>query len=393
MKDFIFQNTTKIYFGKNQLENLGGEVKNYGSKVLLIYGGGSIKRIGLYEKIINELKKVGLEIFELAGVEPNPRHTTVNKGAKICRENKIDVLLAVGGGSTIDCAKGIAAATYYEGDCWDLVTGKAPVTNALPICTVLTIAATGSEMDCGGVISNIETNEKLGLIHPLLQPKVSFLDPTNTFSVSAYQTACGSADILSHLFDVYYFADNDGKMDMIDRIIEEIIKTVVKFAPIAIKEPKNYEARANLMWAASWALNGFLGTGTMQAPTCHMIEHELSAFYDITHGHGLAIITPRWMEKILQKNPEKTAPQLKKFGVNIFGVDENLSETDGAKVAIEKFEKFLFETLGLKNKLSDLNIDDKNFEIMSKKSCGNGELKGFVTLTPKDVEEIFRASL
>lgn len=390
MKDFIFQNTTKIYFGENQLENLGGEVKNFGKKVLLVYGGGSIKRIGLYDKIIDELKKVGLEIFELAGVEPNPRHTTVNKGAKICKENNIDVLLAVGGGSTIDCTKAIAAARYYDGDCWDLVTGKAQVTNALPICTVLTIAATGSEMDCGGVISNIETNEKLALVHPLLQPKVSFLDPTNTFSVSAYQTACGSADILSHLFDVYYFADNAGKMDMIDRIIEEIIKTVVKFAPIAIKDPKNYEARANLMWAASWALNGFLGTGTMQAPTCHMIEHELSAFHDITHGHGLAIITPRWMKHILN---EKTAPQFKKFGVNIFGVDKNLSDMDGANAAIKKFEEFLFETLGLKNKLSDLNVEDKYFSDMAKKSCPGGELNGFVRLTPKDVEEILRASL
>ena len=390
MKDFIFQNTTKIYFGQNQLEHLGEEVKNFGKKVLLVYGGGSIKRIGLYGKVIAELKKVGMEIFELAGVEPNPRHTTVNRGAAICKENKIDVLLAVGGGSTIDCTKAIAAAYYYDGDGWDLVTGKAQVTNALPICTVLTIAATGSEMDCGGVISNIDTNEKLAIVHPLLFPKVSFLDPTNTFSVSAYQTACGSADILSHLFDVYYFADDEGKMDMIDRIIEEIIKTVVKFAPIAIKDPKNYEARANLMWAASWALNGFLGTGTMQFPTCHMIEHELSAFHDITHGHGLAIITPHWMKHILN---EKTAPQFKKFGVNIFGVDKNLSDMDGANEAIKKFSEFLFETLGLKNKLSDLNVDDKYFADMARKACPGGELNGFVKLTPKDVEEILRASL
>ena len=390
MKDFVFQNTTKVYFGKNQLENLGKEVKAHGSRVLLVYGGGSIKRIDLYDKIMAELKKAELEVFELSGVEPNPRHTTVNKGAKICRENHIEVLLAVGGGSTIDCTKGIAVAYYYDGDCWDIVTGKVPVTNALPICTVLTIAATGSEMDCGGVISNIETNEKLGLVHPLLQPEVSFLDPTNTFTVSAYQTACGSADILSHLFDVYYFAKNDGKMDMIDRIIEEIIKTVVKYAPTAIKEPDNYEARANLMWAASWALNGFLGTGITMAPTCHMIEHELSAFYDITHGHGLAIITPRWMEHILN---EETAPQFKKFGVNIFGVDSSLSEMDGAKEAIAKFKDFLFNTLGLKDKLSDLGIDDKHFKAMAQKACPQGELKGFVTLNPQDVEEIFQASL
>lgn len=390
MKNFVFQNTTKIFFGKEQLGALGREVKSYGSRVLLVYGGGSIKKIGLYDKVMKELEDAGLTVFELSGVEPNPRHTTVNKGAQICRENHIDVLLAVGGGSTIDCTKAIAAAYYYDGDVWDLVTQKAPVINALPICTVLTIAATGSEMDCGGVISNVETNEKYGLVHPLLQPKVSFLDPTNTFTVSAYQTACGSADILSHLFDVYYFADNDGKMDMIDRIIEEIIKTVVKYAPIAIKEPDNYEARANLMWAATWALNGFLGTGTQMAPTCHMIEHELSAFYDITHGHGLAIITPHWMEHILNEN---TASQFKKFGVNVFGVDAALSDMEGAKAAIAKFREFLFQTLGLKSKLTELGIDDKHFTDMARKACPHGELAGFVKLAPKDVEEIFRKSL
>lgn len=393
MNDFVFQNTTKVYFGKNQLGHLSEEIKNFGKKVLLVYGGGSIKRIGLYDKIIAELKKIDAEVFELSGVEPNPRHTTVNKGAKICRENKIEVLLAVGGGSTIDCAKGIAAAYYYDGDCWDLVTKKAPITNALPVFVIATMASTGSEMDSSGVISNIETNEKLGLSSKLIQPKVSFLDPTNTFSVSARQTACGSVDIISHLIDLKYFADDEVKMDMIDRIVEEVIKTVVKYAPIAIKEPTNYEARANLMWSASWALNSFLTMGIKMFPSCHAMEHELSAFYDITHGHGLAIITPRWMEHILQKNPEKVAPQLKKFGVNIFGVDEKLSDIDGANAAIEKFKEFLFVTLGLQDKLSALGVDDKNFKIMAEKSCPNGELKGFIILTPKDVEEIFKASL
>lgn len=390
MNDFVFQNTTKIYFGKNQLGHLGEELNSFGKKVLLVYGGGSIKRIGLYDKIVAELKNVGMEIFELSGVEPNPRHTSVNAGAKICRENNIDVLLAIGGGSIIDCAKAIAAARYYNGDSWDLVTKKAPITNALPVCVVLTIAATGSEMDSGAVISNIETNEKLGLVNKLLQPKVSFLDPTNTFTVSKYQTACGSADIISHLLDLKYFANDDEKMYMIDQIVEDVIKTVVKFAPIAIQEPTNYEARANLMWAASWALNSFLTMGIKQAPSCHAMEHELSAFYDITHGHGLAIITPRWMEHILS---EKTAPQFKRFGVNVFGVDSNLSMMDGARAAIEKFKEFLFVTLGLQDKLSDLNIDDKNFATMANRACLDGELRGFVTLKPKDVEEIFRASL
>jgi hypothetical protein len=224
MNDFVFQNTTKIYFGKNYLSNLGNELKKYGKKVLLTYGGGSIKKIGLYDKVKKEVENAGLQLFELSGIEPNPRHTTVNKGAAICKKEKIDVLLAVGGGSTIDCTKAITAATYYDGDSWDLVCGKAQVEKALPIVTVLTIAATGSEMDCGGVISNLDTHEKIGLVHPLLQPKTSFLNPENTYSVNAFQTACGSADMLSHIFDCYYFTLQP-KMDMVNNVMENLIKT------------------------------------------------------------------------------------------------------------------------------------------------------------------------
>lgn len=389
MNNFVFQNTTKIYFGKGQLVHLADELKQYGTRVLLTYGGGSIKRIGLYDSIVSSLNESGFTVFELPGIEPNPRHTTVNKGADICKKENIDVLLAVGGGSTIDCTKAIAAAAYYEGDAWDLVKQKVPVTKALPILTVLTLSATGSEMDCGGVISNMETNEKIGLVHPLLQPKVSFLDPEYTYSVSRFQTACGSADIISHIFDCNYFTAGD-KMDMMSRIQEEVIRTVIKYAPIALEQPENYEARANLMWASSWALNRFLDNGIIQAPTCHMIEHELSAFYDITHGLGLAIITPRWMEYILD---ETTAPQIKKFGVNIFGVEDNLSDMDGAKETIHRLSDFLFKKLGLQSRLSEVGIDDRNFSIMAEKACAGGTLKGYKTLTPKDVEAIFRMCL
>ncbi len=389
MYDFIFQNTTKIYFGENQLEHLGEELKQYGTRVLLTYGGGSIKKIGLYDKVVEKLKRAGLTVFELSGIEPNPRHTTVNKGADICKKEKIDVLLAVGGGSTIDCTKVISAAAFYDGDSWDLVTQKAPVTKALPVFSVLTLAATGSEMDSGGVISNLDTNEKYGLLHPLLQPKASFLDPTVTYSVGVFQTACGAADIMSHVFDVFYFT-NSPKMDMIDRVMEDVVKTVVKYAPIAVKEPDNYEARANLMWASSWALNGFLQTGGGQAASCHMMEHELSAYYDITHGLGLAILTPRWMEYILD---ETNAPQFKKFGVNVFGVDVSLSDMDGAKQAISSLSDFLFKTLGLQSTLAEIGIDDTNFKAMAKNACGGDIMHGYKTLTPNDVENIFRMCL
>ena len=390
MQDFIFHNKTKVYFGKNQLAHLGEEVSRFGKKVLLVYGGGSIKKIGLYDKILDEMGKAGVTVFELGGVEPNPHHTTVNKGAAVCKKEAIDVLLAVGGGSTIDATKGISAAAKYEGDdVWDLVTGKAAVTETLPIVTVLTLAATGSEMDGGCVISNVEANEKLGYFPPNGNPDVSFLDPTNTFTVSAYQTASGSADIMSHVFDVAYFSKHD-EMDMLLRMQEEVLKTVVKYAPIAVKKPDDYEARANLMWASSWALNGFLYDGLSQATVCHFMEHELSAFYDITHGHGLAIITPRWLSYVLD---EETAPRIKRFGVNVMGVDASLSTMDGAKEAIKALEDFFFNKLGLKPTLTDLGIDDKNFAVMAKKACRNDVLHGFTDLTPDDVEKIYKMCL
>jgi len=385
INDFVFQNTTKVYFGKEQLENLPNEIKKYGTRVMLNYGGGSIKRIGLFDKVKNVLESAGITVFEFGGIEPNPKHTTVNKGIAFARENNIEVLLAVGGGSTIDATKAMAAGFYYDGDVWDLVCQKSPVTNALPIFTILTLAATGSEMDCGGVISNMETKEKLGLIHPILQPKISFLNPENTFTVSAYQTASGAADIIAHLFDVCYFAKSE-KMYMLDMVMESILKTVVKYAPIAINEPDNYEARANLMWAASWALNGFVIAGRGQAATCHNIEHELSAFYDITHGHGLAILMPRWLEYILD---DTTQADIKKFGVNVFELDENST----AKDAINAFKKFLFEDLGLKSTLTDLNIDKTHFKEMAKHSCFGEVMHGYKDLTPEDVEKILEMCL
>lgn len=390
MNDFVFQNTTKIYFGKNQLGHLGEEASQFGQKVLLVYGGGSIKRTGLYDKVKAELAKANMTVFELGGVEPNPHHTTVNKGADLCKKEGIDVVLAVGGGSTIDASKAIAAAANYDGDVWDLVTGKAPVGQVLPIMAVLTIAATGSEMDLGGVISNTETQEKLPFVAPGMQSAVSFLDPTNTFTVPAYQTASGSVDIMSHIFDTVYFAKED-RMDMLYRVMDELLKTVVKYAPVALKEPDNYEARANLMWTSSWALNGFISGGIVQAAPCHMMEHELSAVYDITHGHGLAILTPRWLTYILN---DETAPQIKRLGTHVFGLSEDTSDMDGAKAAIDALSDFFFKTLGLKSQLSDLGIDDSHFKEMAKKACGpTGKLEGFTTLTPDDVVKIYRMAL
>lgn len=370
-----------------QLCHLGEELKKYGQKVLLTYGGGSIKRNGLYDRIIEQLKEIGIEWEELSGIEPNPRIETVRKGADLCKEKHIDVLLAVGGGSTIDATKWMAAGACSEHDPWDFLKDPSiPVDNALPVLSVLTIAAIGSEMDAGGVITNLETNDKLGrIVSPTLLPKVSFLDPTVTYSVNQYQTACGSADILSHVMEQYFNMDQD--LYMLDCFMEGLMKTVIKYAPIAMKEPDNYEARANLMWASSWAINGFITGGKLQAWSCHSMEHELSAFYDITHGLGLAILTPCWMEYCLN---EKTVSKYIQFGVYVFGIDESLEPIEIAKESINRLSTFLYDTLGLKSHFKDIGIDDKNFSIMAKKACGDTTLKGFIPLNQKDIENIFQ---
>lgn len=388
MNNFVYDIPTRVYFGENQLSNLGPEVSRYGKRVLLCYGGGSIKRTGLYDKVVAEIRKAGLELFELGGIDPNPRVSSVNAGAGICKKEHIDVLLAVGGGSVIDCTKYIGAAAYYGGDAWDILLQKVSVEKCLPVITVLTLAATGSEMDAGGVISNPETRDKIGLAFPPMQPKVSFLDPTNTYTVSPYQTACGAADILSHIMEVYFNMDQD--LQMLDGVAEVLMKTVIEYAPIAVKEPENYEARANLMWASSWAINGFISGGKRQAWSCHPMEHELSAIYDITHGLGLAILTPRWMEYTLD---DTTASKFYQFGVNVFGVDASLPRMEVAEKSIELVGKFLFKTLGLKSTLTELGIDDTNFAVMAKKAVAGGTMNAFKPLAAEDIEKIFRMCL
>lgn len=390
MNNFVYDIPVKVYFGENQLCHLGEELSKYGKRVLLTYGGGSIKKNGLYEAVTAELKKFGLEWEELSGIDPNPRIATVRQGAALCKEKKIDVLLAVGGGSTLDATKWMAAGACTECDPWDFLKDQTlPVDKALPVISVLTIAATGSEMDGGGVITNPETNDKLGrIVSPTLLPKVSFLDPTVTYSVSRYQTACGSADILSHVMEQYFNMEPD--LYMLDCFMEGLMKTVIKYAPIAMEQPNNYEARANLMWASSWAINGFITGGKQQAWSCHPMEHELSAFYDITHGLGLAILTPRWMEYCLD---ETTVSKYVQFGVNVFGIDPTLEPMVIARKSIEALSNFLFNILGLKRSFKEIGIDDKNFSIMAKKSCGGDVLPGFKPLKQKDIEEIFKMCL
>lgn len=391
MNDFVFQNTTKVYFGRGQLAHLGEELRACGDKVLLVYGGGSIRRMGLYDRVMQALADAGLTVWELPGVEPNPRHTTVNKGAALCREQDIGAVLAVGGGSVIDCAKAVACAAVYGGDVWDLVLGKAPVTGALPVFAMPTMASTGSEMDKSCVISNVETDEKKSISSERLRPRAAFLDPCNTFTASRYQTACGGFDIMTHFLELNYFVRAE-KYAMLDGVIESILRTVVRFVPVALERPDDYEARANLLWAASWALNSFCGSGMKQAASCHSMEHELSACYDLTHGLGLAILYPRWMEYLLAKDAT-VAPDFAKFGVNVLGCAPAADAVAGAKAAIEALRVFLYETLGLQSTLTACGIDGSRLAEMAHSACKGGVINGYRPLAPADVEAIYRMCL
>ncbi len=390
MNDFIFHNPDRVYFGRNQMERLPRELLKYGKKVLLVYGGGAIRRNGLYDRVTAMMQDHGIVWEELAGVEPNPRHTTVNRGAAICREQGIEVVLAIGGGSVIDCAKGVAAAALSDtGDVWDFVREQRVVESALPVIAVLTNAATGSEMDIWAVISNEETREKVSVSGPAILPRAAFENPEDTYSLPEYQTACGSFDIFNHVLDNFYFAGGTA-MRMILEFQEAVMRAVVRYAPVAMREPRHYEARANLMWASSMALNGVLDAGTMHAGPCHAMEHELSAYYDITHGHGLAILTPRWLTYILNA---ETAPEIFRLGVEVFGVDEGFAPMEGAKKSIEALSEFCFHTLGLKSRLSELDIDSRHFQAMAEHACAGGKIPGMFPLGPADVEAIYRMCL
>lgn len=388
MNNFIYDIPVKVYFGENQLGHLGEELSKYGKRVLLTYGGGSIKKNGLYNAVVAEIKNAGLELYELSGIAPNPRIDSVRQGAKMCKEHEIDVLLAVGGGSTLDATKWMAAGACVEHDPWEFFSKWAPVEKALPVITVLTLAATGSEMDAGGVISNPETQDKIGRLADPLLPKVSFLDPTLTYSVSPYQTACGAADMMSHILEVYFNMDQD--LYMLDCFMEGMMKTIIKYAPVATREPENYEARANLMWTSSWAINGFVNGGKQQAWSCHPMEHELSAIYDITHGLGLAILTPRWMEYCLD---ESTVSKYVQFAVNVFDVNEDQEPMEIAKQGIEKLSEFFFNILELKRSFTEVGIDRTNFSVMATKACGGQVLPGFKPLAQQDIEKIFEMCL
>lgn len=386
MKNFNFYAPTEMFFGKGEIKNLPNLISRYGKNVLLCYGGGSIKRNGIYDSIHKLLKDC--TIIELSGIEPNPRIETVERGIRLCREHNIGVVLAAGGGSTIDCAKVVAAGVCYEGDAWDIVTDPSKIKAALPLVTILTLAATGSEMDPYAVISNMKTNEKIGTESQYILPKASILDPQYLYTVPKYQTAAGTADIMSHVIENYFSTEIDTFVQ--DKISEGLLEACIKYCPVALEDPENYEARANLMWASSLALNGLTGCGKNQAWSCHPIEHELSAFYDITHGVGLAIITPRWMRYILN---DKTVDKFVQYGENVFHIQNTGDKFAVANEAIDKTEQF-FKDCKIPMTLKELNIDETHFEKMAEDAVKFGGLQyAYVPLNKNDVINILKESL
>ncbi|MEH7225892.1 iron-containing alcohol dehydrogenase [Bacillus sp. JJ1566] len=387
MENFTYYNPTKLIFGKGQLQELKNEIPQYGKKVLLVYGGGSIKRNGLYDQVIALLAEIGVEVYELPGVEPNPRLSTVRKGIEICREEGIEFILAVGGGSVIDCTKAIAAGAKYDGDVWDFMTRKAVATEALPLGTVLTIAATGSEMNSGSVITNWETNEKYGWGSPAVFPKFSILDPVYTFTLPKDQTVYGMVDMMSHVLE-HYFHHVPNTLTQ-DQWCESILRTVIETAPKLINDLENYDYRATIMLNGTLALNKMLNMGYSGDWATHNIEHAVSAVYDIPHGGGLAIIFPNWMKHVLDEN----VGRFKQLAVRVFDVDtEGKTDREVALEGIGKLREF-WNSIGAPSRLADYGIGEENLELMAEKTVVFGEFGRFKVLGKQDSIEILKASL
>ncbi|CAH0119036.1 MULTISPECIES: iron-containing alcohol dehydrogenase [unclassified Paenibacillus] len=387
MNSFTFHNPTKLIFGAGQLQQLKEEVPKYGKRVLLLYGGGSIKRNGIYDNVIRLLDEIGAAVVELGGVEPNPRLSTVQRGVDLCRGEGIELILAVGGGSVIDCAKAIAAGSRYEGDVWDFYTRKATAKDALPIGTVLTIAATGSEMNGSTVVTNWETKEKLGWGSPYVYPKFSILDPHHTMSLPRDQTVYGMADIMSHVFEHYFHRETNTPLQ--DGFCEALLRTVIEAAPKLVNDLQSYEQRETILYCGTMALNGILNMGYRGDWATHDIEHAVSAVYDIPHGGGLAILFPNWMTYVLEEN----VGRFKQFAVNVFGVRaEGRSDREVAEEGIAALRRF-WTSIGAPGRLADYGIDDSQLEAMADKATKFGPIGNFKKLNRQDVLNIYRSAL
>lgn len=388
MKDFQYCAPTEIHFGRECLSQFAETILRFGQHPLLVYGGGSIKKSGLYQEITAVLQSHDIPWSELSGVEPNPRIESVRAGGRISREEMCDVVVAIGGGSCIDCAKAIAATARNSADAWDVICKKAAVEEVLSVISVLTMAGTGSEMSSICVISNLQTKEKVPLNHPLLRCKASFLNPELTYTLPPKQTAAGVADAFSHVMESYFSNVHEAYLQA--RCGEALMNTLYTYGPVALQQPQNYEARANIMWASTWAINNFLPSGNPVAWSMHAIEHELSAYYDITHGVGLAIIIPAWMRYVLR---EENAYRFSEYLQGVFHEPcGNMTQMEQAELAIQQTERFLREKLHLPAKLRDVGIEqEKLFEMAQ--NIGDQRLKNaFIPLKADDVYQILLAA-
>lgn len=385
MENFVFNIKTKAYFGKDQIENLGEILSQYGKKVLLVYGGGSIKKNGIYDKIISIAKENGIEIVEFSGVEPNPTLKTARKGIELAKKEQVDCILGVGGGSPIDCAKAIGIGTKYDGDVWDFYSYKLAAKESLPVVGIVTLAASGTEMSPYSVLTNEETTEKNGVFGDALKLNEAIIDPTYTFSVNAYHTAAGIADIMSHVMEGY-FSNNDEYLQ--NRMSEAVLKTLIEFGPKILEKPEDYEARAQILWASSVAINGTLYFGRkLCCYECHIMGQALSAKYDITHGVSLALVAPKWYELCMKKGQTK---RFAEFGRNVWGLSGN--DYYVGDQSIKELSKFFFDVLKLPRSLRELNCgaDKKDFKELAQMTAKDWQCEQwYVTTTAEDIEEIY----
>jgi hypothetical protein len=388
MLDFDFHRWTRVHFGRKALEQLPGELARYGRNVLLVTGGRSVRVSGLYDRVKGELAGAGKKVFEVTGVTPNPRVTSVREGVVICKREKVDLLLAVGGGSTIDAAKGMAMGALSDRDVWDFYTYKASPEAALPLGCVLTLAATGTEMNGNTVVSNWETKEKQGFGSPLLQPRFSILDPGLTTTVPLDQTVFGCVDIMAHVFEQYFSHTPDTPLQ--DRMAEAILVTMVEESRKIVKDLKDHDTRANILWCGTMALNDVaVGVGKAGDWATHGMEHELSALYDIPHGAGLAILFPQWMTHVLSDGTAK----FEQYAVRVWGVDP--AGKSGREVALEGIRRTreFFREIGAPTTLREVRIDDTNIPHMARQATRFGAIGNYRKLEARDVEAILRASL
>lgn len=387
MLNFKYYIPTALYFGKGEVTSLEHELKGRYKRLLLVTGSGSVKSNGIFDQVLVQIKKAGLDHKELSGIQSNPRLKSVYKGIEICRDNDIDLVLGVGGGSVIDASKAIAAGAEYDGDCWDFFINKASPERALDIGCVLTLAATGTEMNGNSVITKEDTKRKLALCTPYIRPRFSILDPEYTFSVNRYHTAAGVVDIIAHIFE-QYFSHTEG-CDVQDRIAEALLKVCVKYGPVVLESPHDYDARSNIMWAGTLALNGLIGNGKEDDWASHGIEHELSAIYDISHGAGLAIIIPNWMKHVLSS---KTVTKLAAYGVNVWSIDAKRDPMDIADEAISRTRDF-FKSLGMPLTLKEAGIPKDMFREMAHNAIDHyGQVGSFKRLDKQDIVDILNSA-